>query len=50
MGAAVKAGKTLEEAKAEIKLPKYESWFRYNEFLPLNIEGAYRHFALHWRR
>jgi len=50
VGAAVKAGKTLEEAKAEIKLPKYESWFRYNEFLPLNIEGAYRHFALHWRR
>jgi hypothetical protein len=38
------------ETKAEIKLPKYESWFRYKEFLPLNVEGAYRHFALHWRR
>jgi glyoxylase-like metal-dependent hydrolase (beta-lactamase superfamily II) len=50
VGDAVKAGKTVEEAKAEIKLPKYAGWFRYEEFLPLNIEGAYRHFALHWRR
>lgn len=50
VGNAVKAGKTLEEAKAEIKLPKYANWSRYEEFLPLNIEGAYRRFELHWRR
>lgn len=50
VGNAVKAGKTVEEAKAEIKLPKYADWFRYEQFLPMNIEGAYRHFALHWRR
>ena len=47
--AAVRAGKTVEQAQAEIKLPKYEKWFRYKEWLPLNIAGAYRHFAAHRR-
>jgi glyoxylase-like metal-dependent hydrolase (beta-lactamase superfamily II) len=47
--AAVRAGKTVEEAQAEIKLPKYESWFRYKEWLPLNIAGMYRHFSTHRR-
>ena len=47
--AAVRAGKTVEQAQAEIKLPKYEKWFRYKEWLPLNIAGAYRHFSTHRR-
>jgi glyoxylase-like metal-dependent hydrolase (beta-lactamase superfamily II) len=48
--AAVRAGKTVEQAQADIKLPKYEKWFRYEEFLPLNIAGAYRQFSAHSRR
>lgn len=47
---AVRAGKTLEQAQAEIKLPKYEKWFRYEEWLPLNIAGAYAQFSSHSRR
>lgn len=46
---AVRAGKTVEQAQAEIKLPKYEKWSRYEEFLPLNIAGAYAQFASHRR-
>ena len=47
---AVRAGRTLEQAQAEIKLPKYEKWFRYEEFLPLNIAGAYQRFSAQSRR
>lgn len=47
--AAVRAGKTVEQAQAEIKLPKYESWGQYKNWLPLNIAGAYRHFSTHRR-
>lgn len=46
---AVADGKTVEQAQAEIKLPKYENWFRYKEFLPLNIAGAYRIRSANWR-
>lgn len=42
-------GKTLEQAQAEIKLPKYASWSRYEEFLPLNVAGAYRIRSANWR-
>lgn len=49
VGDAVKAGKSVEQAKAEITLDAYKDWGRYESFRPLNIEGAYRHFALHWR-
>lgn len=31
-------GKCPDRAKEEIKLPKYESWANYKEYLPLNIE------------
>lgn len=47
---AVADGKTLEEAQAEIKLPKYAGWGRYEQFLPLNIAGAYRVRSANWRR
>lgn len=49
VGDAVKAGRTVEQAKAEITLDKYRDWGQYEAWRPLNIEGAYRHFALHWR-
>lgn len=48
--AAVRAGKTVEQAQAEIKLPKYAKWFRYKEWQPLNVAGAYKQFASHSRR
>jgi glyoxylase-like metal-dependent hydrolase (beta-lactamase superfamily II) len=42
-------GKSLEEMKTLIKLPKYESWAAYQQYFPLNIEGMYRHVQLHRR-
>ena len=34
------AGKSADEIKANLKLPQYASWMQYEEWLPLNIEGA----------
>ena len=48
--AAVRAGKTVEQAQADIKLTKYAKWFRYKEWGPLNVAGAYKQFAAHSRR
>jgi glyoxylase-like metal-dependent hydrolase (beta-lactamase superfamily II) len=42
-------GKTLEEMTQLIKLPKYERWASYQQWLPLNIEGMYRYIQLHRR-
>lgn len=42
-------GKSLEEMKELIKLPKYEKWTGYEQWFPLNIEGMYRHVQLHRR-
>ena len=41
MEEAVLAGRTLEEAQAAITLPEYADWGLYQQWLPLNIEGAY---------
>jgi len=38
---AVQAGKSYDAAMKEIKLPKYESWGGYANFLPMNIERYY---------
>jgi glyoxylase-like metal-dependent hydrolase (beta-lactamase superfamily II) len=38
-------GKCFDQAMKEVKLPKYESWGRYNEFLPMNVERL----CLYWR-
>jgi glyoxylase-like metal-dependent hydrolase (beta-lactamase superfamily II) len=46
---ASRAGKSVDEMKQTIKLDKYKDWFRYEEFLPLNIEGMYRHVNMHRR-
>ena len=40
-------GKSLEEMKTLIKLPKYEKWAGYQQWFLLNIEGMYRHVQLH---
>jgi len=37
----VDEGKSYGDAQKEIKLPKYESWPNYNNFLPMNIERYY---------
>lgn len=37
-------GKCFDQAMKETKLPKYESWGRYNEFLPMNVERL----CLYW--
>ncbi len=41
--AAFDQGLPLSRAKAEIKLPKYQDFGSYEEWLPLNIEGVYRY-------
>jgi glyoxylase-like metal-dependent hydrolase (beta-lactamase superfamily II) len=46
---ASRAGKSVDEMKQTIKLDRYKDWFRYEEFLPLNIEGMYRHVNMHRR-
>jgi len=38
---AVQEGKGYDAAEKEIKLPKYESWGGYANFLPMNIERYY---------
>ena len=47
--AGVRAGKSLDQLKADIKLPKYESWSQYKDWLPMNIEGIYTRIALQRR-
>jgi cyclase len=42
-------GRSLEEVKAEITLPKYADWPRYNTALPLNAEMAYLGFEAEGR-
>jgi glyoxylase-like metal-dependent hydrolase (beta-lactamase superfamily II) len=39
---AIREGKSLDEMKQSIKLPKYAQWSGYMESFPLNIEGMYR--------
>ncbi len=46
---AARDGQSLEEMKASISLDKYKGWFRYEEWLPLNIEGMYRRVSLQRR-
>ena len=40
-------GKSLEDMKALIKMEKYVKWAGYEQMLPLNIEGMYRHVQMH---
>ncbi len=47
--AGARAGQSLDEMKAGIKLEKYKDWGRYAEWLPLNIEGVYQRVSLQRR-
>ncbi len=47
--AEVRAGTPLEDAKTKIRLDRYADWSRYEDWLPLNIEGMYRRIQLHRR-
>ncbi len=47
--AEVRAGTPLEDAKTGIRLEAYADWGRYDDWLPLNIEGMYRRIQLHRR-
>jgi hypothetical protein len=46
---ASRAGKSLEEMQRTIRLDTYKDWFRYDKFLPLNIEGMYHQINMHRR-
>ena len=46
---AARAGQSLEQMQQTIRLDTYKGWFRYEEFLPLNIEGMYNQIRLHRR-
>ena len=39
------AGQCPNEAPQKVKLPKYESWFQYEAFLPMNVDRM----CLYWR-
>jgi cyclase len=41
VGAMVKAGKTLDEIKKDVKMPEYAAWASQERF-PTNVEAAYR--------
>ena len=47
--AAASAGKTLDQAKAEIRLPRFASLGQYEQWLPLNIEGVWKRVQLQRR-
>ena len=38
----IEKGKTLDEMKKEINLPKYKNWLKYKEWLPANVEKVYK--------
>ena len=42
-------GRSLDEVKALVTLPKYQGWGGYRQMLPLNVEGMYRHVQMHRR-
>jgi glyoxylase-like metal-dependent hydrolase (beta-lactamase superfamily II) len=41
----VQKGASLEEAKTNVQLPKYEQWGRYADWFPENVEGMYRYLS-----
>lgn len=43
--AQIRAGKTVEETKAAVKMEKYKDWGAYEMWIGLNVEGMYRHMA-----
>jgi glyoxylase-like metal-dependent hydrolase (beta-lactamase superfamily II) len=41
----IQKGESLEEAKKTVRLPKYETWQRYSDWFPENVEGMYRYLS-----
>jgi hypothetical protein len=41
VSAAIRASKSVDQLKEEIKLEKYAAWGQYKDFLPLNVQGMY---------
>jgi hypothetical protein len=39
----LKAGKTVDQLKARVKMEKYKSWGSYDSWRALNVEGMARH-------
>lgn len=46
---AARAGKSLDEIKAELTLDEYSAWGQYEDWRPMNIEGMYHQVQLHRR-
>jgi glyoxylase-like metal-dependent hydrolase (beta-lactamase superfamily II) len=42
-------GKSVDEVKQLVKMPGYVNWTNYEQWLPLNVEGMYRHVQMHRR-
>jgi glyoxylase-like metal-dependent hydrolase (beta-lactamase superfamily II) len=47
--AGIRSGKSLDELKTGIKLPKYEKWQMYGKWMPENIQGVYNQIRMHRR-
>jgi hypothetical protein len=47
--AGARAGKTLKQMQADIRLDAYKDWHNYEAHLPMNIEGMYNQIELHRR-
>jgi glyoxylase-like metal-dependent hydrolase (beta-lactamase superfamily II) len=43
--AQVQKGASVQEAKKAVQLPKYETWGRYADWFPENVEGMYRYLS-----
>ena len=41
----IQKGVSIEEAKNNVQLPKYEQWARYADWFPENVEGMYRYLS-----
>lgn len=41
----VRKGASVEEAKKNVRLPKYDQWQRYADWFPENVEGMYRYLS-----
>ena len=41
----VQKGVSIEEAKKNVQLPKYDQWARYADWFPENVEGMFRYLS-----
>ncbi len=47
--AGVRAGKSVDQLKEEVKLENYSKWGQYQAWRPMNVEGMYRYVQLNRR-